>query len=454
MVQESKILPTADGRTGLDILLGLIKTRSLLTAIKLMHQALGDQFQITMPVFQPAVFTGSESNREILVEKRDQLNWRSDRDPVTKLLRRGLLVVDGEEHDFYRKIIMPSLQMREVQKHVDAMWQGTGKVTYSWKDGDILDMLVEMRKVALIILMQTLFRVDISPDINRLWEPILSILKYISPGIWILWPDIPRFKYNQSRQVLDDYLYSIIQERRKQLEENTEQHDPVDLLSILILSPQMTDDLIRDQLLTLFIAGHDTSTALLAWALYLLASHPEHMSRTVEEVDNALDNDPQHVSYGDFKEMHFLEQVIQETLRLYPPIHVGNRKAVRDMTINGYSVTEGSRVMCSIYLSHNDPKQWDDPGSFKPQRFDKTSGEKVPPLTYIPFGAGPRNCIGAVFARVEAKVVLARLLSEFNFELMDDVPLQPYMGATLEPSGGVKMRIFRRGRSNVSKIPL
>jgi cytochrome P450 len=148
-------------------------------------------------------------------------------------------------------------------------------------------------------------------------------------------------------------------------------------------------------------------------------------------------------SAGQVAGLPLLEQVIKETLRLYPPIHVGNRQVHTDAQLQGYDVLAGTRVMVSIYLSHRHPAYWIEPGRFCPTRFDPEQTRQQPPLTYLPFGGGPRYCIGAAFAQVEARAVLARLLQTFEFELVSD-KVRPHMGATLEPRPGVFMRIKRR----------
>jgi cytochrome P450 len=190
----------------------------------------------------------------------------------------------------------------------------------------------------------------------------------------------------------------------------------------------------------MLIAGHDTSTALLAWALHLLALHPEVMSQAQREVDAVIgDGD---LTIGNLNQLSCLDRVIKETLRLRPPIHVANRLAVKDTTICGYDLKAKTRVMASIYLSHQDERYWDSPQRFQPERF--APGSKRPPaFTYIPFGGGPRICIGAFFAQVEAKVVLARILQ--RFELSDTGrKVRLHMGATLEPHPGVFLRVRQR----------
>jgi cytochrome P450 len=210
------------------------------------------------------------------------------------------------------------------------------------------------------------------------------------------------------------------------------------------MTPDMSDGLIRDQLLTMLIAGHDTSTALLAWALYLLGSHPQILAEARAEVDEVLPDPSRVPREEDLSRLQKIDQVIKECLRLYPPIHVGNRVAAEDLQVQGYDVSQGTRIMLSIYLSHRDPSEWENPEQFCPARFHKEQGTPVPPFTYLPFGGGPRNCIGAAFAQVEARTVLARLLQTFQFELLNESDVQAYMGATLEPRPGVMMMVQRR----------
>jgi cytochrome P450 len=431
----SQPLPVAKSETGLRVLKALARQRTPLAALEIMHAEIGDVFQITLPSFKPAVFVGPTYNRSVLVTNRDDYLWRTENDPVTQLLRHGLLVEDGQSHDELRALIEPVLRRRRVNHKIQAMCQYTDNILSLWVDGSDLDMLVEMRRIALLILMGALFSVDFMPDMSRMWGPILKSIKYISPGAWIIWPKIPRLGYRRALRELDEYLYGVIRRRRALPEKQG------DLLTQLIASG-MTDDLIRDQMLTMLIAGHDTSTAQLAWTLYLLGCHPATMARAKDEVDRALGS--QLPNEDNLSNLHFLEQVINESLRLFPPIHVGNRLAKQTQNVQDYVVPEKTRVMYSIYLSHRDTTHWQDPKRFLPERFDRSNPHKRPPLTYLPFGGGPRNCIGAAFAQVESKVVLARILQVFDLKMISrDVRLN--MGATLEP---VIMRVSRRKLPN------
>lgn len=189
-------------------------------------------------------------------------------------------------------------------------------------------------------------------------------------------------------------------------------------------------------MLTMLIAGHDTSTSLLAWTFALLGQHPDVHQRVVQEVD-ALEKSP------------LLDQVIKESLRLYPPIHIGNRRVAEEMQFSEGSVPAGERMFYSIYLSHRDPSIWENAENFCPERF--AHGRKTPPFAYVPFGGGPRACIGAAFGQAEARLVIARLLQTYKFEFTNH-KIHTHMGATLEPRPGVKMKVTKRNNNNTPVV--
>jgi len=436
MPPSPKALPAADGIIGLGILRELARTRSPLVALELMQQHVGNLFQINAPGFHPAVMAGPECNRHLLLTNRQEYLWRTESDPVTKLLRRGVLVLDGEEHDRVRGCMEPTMLRRPTLAHIDAMVRSTDFIVAQWQDGGVVDMLVEMRKVALLILIGALYGVDFTRDLERMWRPILRAIAFISPGLWIMWPKAPRPGYGDDVRAVDAFLYDMIRTRR------AERNPPDDMLTRLVQTPEMDDDLVRDQLLTMLIAGHDTSTALFAWMLYLLGEHPDSLRRVQAEVAEVVGDAPP-VS-DQLGKLHYLDLVMRETLRLYPPIHIGNRKAAHDTELNGYTIPAGNRVMYSIYLSHRDPAQWEDPARFDPERFERLDKGNIPAFAYVPFGGGPRNCIGATFAQIEAKVVMSRLFQQVNLVLEPNQKIHPHMGATLEPWPGVMMRVRKK----------
>ena len=409
----------------------LFTERSPLGPLKVMAKYVGRFFQIPIPGFSPYVVFGPEANRKVLVTERNKLTWRNT-DPVTDYLDRGVLVVDGEDHDRYRKLMEPPLHPSRLPDYTQMMISQTDRVTSQWQDGETVDLLVESRKIALLIIMQTLFNKDVWNDLPRIWSPILKAIEYISPGAWIIWRNMPRFGYRKPLKALDEYLFEIINNRRKQNSEGGKQF--VDLLQHLI-DAGLTDKIIRDQMLTMLIAGHDTSTALLAWTFALLGQNPEIHTQVVQEVDQT-----------EIKHQ-LLDNVIKESLRLYPPIHIGNRRVAEDMEFNEGKVPAGERMFYSIYLTHRDPEIWENAEQFCPDRF--SHGRKTPPFAYVPFGGGPRACIGAAFGQAEARIVMTRLLQTFSFEPVNPHQIHAHMGATLEPRPGVMMKIYKRAPTAV-----
>ncbi len=422
-------IPEPDSQTSLNSLKALLKHRNLLSALRVFHTELGDIFRVKLPGFDTIVLSGPEASRFVLVTARDKFNWRNESDPVTTLLRLGVLVTDGDFHDSLRKNMNAPLHRHALSQYVDMMCQATDWVADQWLPNQATDMLVEMRKIALMILTETLFKVDVAPDLAHLWQPVVKSIAYISPGLWLFSKRLPRWGYTRRLQQMDDYLYQMIRIRRDTLEET-----PQDLLGLLITSG-MDDDLIRDQLLTMLIAGHDTSTALLTWAIYLLTNHPLHLQRVEQEVQEVLGDNPPTID--NIKYLNYLGQVIDEALRMYPPIHLGSRMVTEDIPYKDYLLPAGVRVMYSIYLTHHDPTMWHSPYDFDPTRFSAENKRKIPPYAYLPFGGGPRNCIGAGFALVESKVILARLFQRFTMTFTNHT-VRMKMGATLEPAPGVR----------------
>src|SRR5215217_2631996 len=208
---DSKRISPETGRMALR---ALVRERSPLGPLKVMAKHVGRFFQIPIPGFRPFVVFGPEANRKVLVTERNKVLWRNT-DPVTDLLRQGVLVTDGAEHDKYRELMEEPLHPSRLPSYAKIMIDQTDRVSSTWQDGEVVDMLVEGRKIALLIIMQTLFSKDAWEDLPFLWTPILKAIQFISPGMWILWRKLPRLGFKSPLQDLDHYLHRIISDRRQ-----------------------------------------------------------------------------------------------------------------------------------------------------------------------------------------------------------------------------------------------
>jgi len=401
---------------------------NMLPVLEIVHRELGDVFQIPLGNFRPVVVAGPTGLRQALIERREAFRWRPKDDQVTRLLRQGVLVTDGELHDRLRTVMAPSNVRRHFALRSQDLWQEVDRLTANWQSGRCYDMFVEMRRLALTIFERVYFSYDLWPELPDLWDAVMAALQYISPGMWIFLGagDPPK-----SVCRLDAHFYALIRQRRADLQ------PPDDLLTHLVQALE-DNELVRDQLITMFIAGHDTSTAALAWTLYLMGRHPEWLTRARDEVRQILGQDPP--TPDTVGKLDVLDKIVKESLRLYPPIHMGNRFTMQDVELDGYRIPAGTRVMLSYYLVQRHPDWWEAPEAFRPGRWE---GDFRPnPFTYLPFGGGPRNCIGGSFAQLEVRLVLARLLQRFDFILRrQDVRVQ--MHAALEPHPGVEMEVRR-----------
>jgi hypothetical protein len=226
----TQLPPQPSANAGQLALTALLREKNLLAALEVFRAELGDAFSFNLLGFNPIMLSGPEANRFLLVEQRDQFSWCIPTDPVAKLLRKGVLVTDGAEHDQVRRTMQPSLHKKMLIAYVDLFRHYTDQVTAGWQDGQTRDMLIEMRRLALLILVGTLFRVDFTSDIDELWPSILKMLKHISPGLWMFWTNAPTGNAAPALNAVDEYLYDIIKERRE------ENDGGDDMLSILIES--------------------------------------------------------------------------------------------------------------------------------------------------------------------------------------------------------------------------
>ena len=256
-------------------------------------------------------------------------------------------------------------------------------------------------------------------------------------------PTPQKFRADRAVRELDRIVYGMINERRASGE------DKGDLLSMLLLAEdedgsRMSDKQARDEAVTLFLAGHETTANALNWTWYLLAQHPEVEAKLHDELDTVLAGQPP--TLDDLKRLPYTEMVMKESMRLYPPAWSFSREALEDIQLGDYTVPKGSVVAILGYLTHRDPRWWDAPEAFMPERFSEENEANIPRYVYIPFGGGPRICIGNSFAMMEARLLLATIASRYRLALSPGQKVEPQPLITLNPKNGLPMTLRVRER--------
>lgn len=365
----------------------------------------------------------------------------------------GLLTSEESFHREQRKLIAPAFQHRRVADYADVMAACAESAQAIWQDGTTIDLGAEMTRLTLDIVGKTLFGSDVVGDAAAIGNAMTTILHYASfqirlpfrvPMEWNLPGTAP---VRQAFSTLNAAIYRLIDQRRQSGE------DRGDLLSMLLMAQheedgsRMTDQQVRDEAMTLFLAGHETTANAMTWAWYLLAHHPDCHAKLCTEVDAILQG--RTPTYDDLPKLPYTLQVFKEALRLYPPAYLFSRQAIRDTALDGYGIRQQEIVILSPYLLHRRPDCFPDPEAFQPKRFTPEAEKALPRAAYIPFGGGPRICIGNQFALMEGHLLLATIAQKVTLQLAPGQKIRPDPLITLRPHPAVRMVVHRRNPSGV-----
>jgi cytochrome P450 len=363
------------------------------------------------------------------------------------LLGNGLLTSDGDFWLRQRRLMQPAFGRQRIAGYSQAMVSRTLGMLERWRDGETRDLHAEMMRLTLEIVGETLFGADVSGDAQEVGE-VLEVAMHNFIARWESALPVPAWlptpgnlRYRRALRKLDRVIYRIIHQRR------AEGGRGEDLLSLLLRAHDegggMTDRQLRDEATTLFLAGHETTANALSWTWYLLARNPEVEAKLLAEVQNVLGGRPPTVA--DLPRLPYCERVVTESLRLYPPAYGFGRLAVRDCEVGGYRVPRGTTVIVSQWVTHRDPRFFEDPLAFRPERWAGDLHKRLPHYAYFPFGGGPRLCIGSNFAMLEAVLVLATVVARYHFTLLPDPPVVPRPVVTLRPAHGIFATLRKRG---------
>ena len=365
------------------------------------------------------------------------------------LLGHGLLTSEGEFWLKQRRLIQPVFHKKRLAGFAEQMARCTENMLARWetlRNGEVIDIHLEMNRLALDIVSKTLFSIEVKEEFRK----VNSALNILMQGLFgrarsiiniPFWMPTPKnFRLKEQKQVLDDIIEDIIRKRRK----SAMQHE--DLLGMLMevedadTAERMTDRQLRDELLTLFLAGHETTANALTFTLYNLSQHPEVEQRVKEEVETVLNG--RMPTPDDLRSLRYTLQVIQESMRLYPPAWGITRQALGDDMIGEHYIRKGDDFVIAPFALHRHPDHWEAPNTFDPERFTDENMKQRHKYAYIPFGGGPRLCIGNNFALMEMQVAISMIMQRFSVKLKKDHTVELEPTVTLRPKYGMMMTIM------------
>lgn len=390
--------------------------------------------------------------QDVLITQKDKIHkGKLDKQILSKFLGKGILTSDGDFHRQQRKLVQPAFHSKRIENYAEVMVEYTNRLMNAWGDGAAVNMEHAMTELTLHIVAKTLFDAEVTDGqtVEQVGEAIIN-LQHISNGEYKTGMSIPQWlptprnrKRGRAIVALNNLLLPIIEERRKSNE------DKGDLLSMLLLAQDeqtgssMSDQQVRDEAVTLFAAGHETTSNALTWTWYLLSQHPAVEATLHEELDRVLGG--RAPSLADLKHLPYVEMVIKEAMRLYPPAWILNgRTPAEPITVDGYPIQPGNFIWISPYVMHHLPQYYPQPEQFQPERWTAEVEKALPRYAYLPFGGGPRVCIGNSFAMMEARLIVAAVAQRYRFSLAREqqIGLNPLI--TLSPKYGMQMYAHKR----------
>jgi cytochrome P450 len=363
-----------------------------------------------------------------------------------RVFGRGLLTSEGDFWLRQRRLAQPAFHRARIAGYASTMVTYAERLLHEWRDGEERDIHKEMMRLTLQIVGKTLFDADVerdSQDIGKSLELLLELGANFRRTIFIpQWIPTPtNLRLERAIRQIENVLYRIIAEKR------SSGRDAGDLLSMLLAAQdedgsRMTDQQLRDEAITLFLAGHETTANTLSWTWWLLAQNPAVEAKLHAELNTVLAG--RSPSLDDLPKLVYTNHVITESLRLYPPAWGTARTAIEDLEIAGFSVPKGSGVSFAQWTVHRDPRWYDAPEEFRPERWEGDLLKRLPRFAYFPFGGGPRQCIGNTFALMESDLVLATIAQHFRFRLVEGHPVVPLASITLRPRHGIRATLESR----------
>jgi cytochrome P450 len=387
--------------------------------------------------------------RHVLQDNR--LNYHKSKfvQLLSPILGDGMFLAEGEVWKCQRQNSAPAFQGCQLTAMTQSMRDAITDLIYRWRQKELraepVAIVPEMMHLSLDMVLRSLFNVRLTTEFTQVYDSLTAILRdteerfwsYVSLPRWLPTPHNQRFRH--ALQTLDDFVYGIIDERRRH------PRDEPDLLSLLIEAADRQptsragDKLLRDQVLSIILAGHDTTANALSWSWITLSRHPDVARRIKQEVDQVLGR--RMLTVGDVPALRYTKMAFDEVLRLFPPLWTYSRTAQADDRLGPYRIPKGTNVMLCAYAVHRNPALWPNPEGFDPERFDPDREPQHDRFAYIPFGGGPRRCLGARFAVLEGTIALAMISQVFRLELLPGQRVAAEPMITLRPDESVRLQL-------------
>jgi cytochrome P450 len=387
--------------------------------------------------------------RDVLVTNQRLFHKGRGLERAKRLLGEGLLTSEEAVHRRQRRLMQPAFHRDRIAVYASVMTAYADRVQSRWADGATIDVAAEMMRLTLGVVGKTLFDADVESQARNVGQALTAVLDSFWTTMLPFYDflehlPLPVFRRSrQARAELDAIIYGLIAERRGS------PGDRGDLLSMLLLAQDeesdgggMTDRQVRDEAMTIFLAGHETTANALSWTWFLLSRAPHVEARLHEEVDRVLGG--RLPTVDDLPRLTVVEQVISEAMRLYPPAWMIGRRAIQDYPIDNYLAPSGSVVLISPYLMHRDERFFPEPDRFLPERWTPEFKASLPPFAYLPFGGGARRCIGESFAWMELVLVASAIAQKWQFRVAPEHPVIPQAVVTLRMKHGLRAVATRR----------
>ncbi len=358
----------------------------------------------------------------------------------------GLLTSEGDFWLRQRRLAQPAFHRARIATYASTMVEYAERLLHEWQNGEERDLHKEMMRLTLQIVGKTLFDADVERDAQEIGKSLELLLELgadfrrtVMIPHWI--PTPANFRLEMAIRKIEKVLYRIIAQRR------ASGRDAGDLLSMLLAAQdddgtRMTDKQLRDETITLFLAGHETTANALSWTWWLLAQNPAAETKLHAELKSVLGG--RAPTLDDLPKLVYTNHIVTESMRLYPPAWGTARTAIEEHELMGYTVPRGAGVSFAQWTVHRDPRWYDAPEEFRPERWEGDLLKRIPKYAYFPFGGGPRQCIGNSFALMETALILATIAQQYRFKLVEGHPVVPLASITLRPRYGIKVVLEKR----------